>query len=436
MANYKKKEIRSLTGDFGVDFNNQLELLIHEGIVIPSGYTKLSRRPEVIAVVDRIANLIASQTIKVMENKYDENGNKIGDKKITNALTAKLDQYPNEWMTRHAFIKNLIYTLYLEGDGNAVVVVDTKRGSLTDYLNDKLTGNENYINNLIPVKPSAVTFHETKPEDKIKAPYYIKINGRKIEPSEVLHFRIGANPNFIYKGKGPSVPLSGVLSSLGAIDSIQKEYLSNAYFPSFIIKWAYTQANGGSKVGELMDELFKKWNRNRKPGDVLNIPTMQADIEQVKPMSLSDLAIKDTKELNNKTVAAMLGVPLFLIDGSVKFNRDEYNMFIKSTIVPLSQMLGQEMTNKLMVKNTQYIKLDYSPLYKYDSNEIGMYLELAKYGKLTGNELREKLNIEPSDDQTMKEFYSLENIIPNNKLQDQKKLKQNTEEEKDEEADT
>lgn len=406
------------------DINNSpLDFLIYEGSDLPSGWNKLARRPEVVAAVDKIANLIASQTIKIMENTKDEEGRKLGDNVVINGLSAKLDQSPNSYMTRHAFLKNLIYTLYLEGDGNAIVIPELQKGNLTKYLEDVKNGKENYIENLIPVEPYKVSFYRTDNNSKIKTPYYIQINNKIFLPNDVLHFRIGADPNFIYKGCGPRVALSETMKNLGRIDSIQKEYLTNAYFPSFIVKWGGNVADKAG-IGERLDKLFSNWNKNKKPGDLLNIPIMNADIEQVKPMSLNDLAIRDGKELSNKTVAAILGVPLSFIDGSLTFNKDEYNQFIKSTIVPLSQMISQELTNKLIINRNQYIKLDYAKLYKYDAAEIAMYKNLVTTGAITRNELRDKIGMEPSDKKGMNDLIALENYIPVDKLGEQKKLLQ------------
>lgn len=431
----KYKRIKLRSADPSADASSAPQLgdidwLIYQGnIDFINGFSKLKDRPEIIAVVDKIANLVASQTIKLVENEEDENGNKLGDKRINNGLAAKLDRNPNDYMTRHAFIKNLIYTLYLEGDGNAITLVDLKKGDLTDYVEDVKNGRENYIENLIPVEAGKVTFEKNDGRyKKIKAPYIVMVNGKPIDPANVLHFRIGANTANPWIGRGPAVPLKSVAGNLARLDNIQKEYLTNAYFPSLILKWNVF-SGGNSKIGEKMDKLFKGWNKDRKPGDVLNIPSLEAEIEQIKPMPLNDLAIKDGVDIAKNTIATIFGVPLFLTDGSVSFNKDEYNQFINTTIVPLSQMISQELTRKLIIKDNQYIKLDYSKLYKHDAPEIAMLKNLVAAGAISRNELRDKMGLEPSDKEGMNDFITLENYIPVNKLGEQKKLLQGGEKE-------
>ena len=90
------------------------------------GYTSLAHNPEIITGVNKIAKLIGSMTIYLMQNTDD------GDVRVKNELSRKMDINPNNNMTRSAFIQWIVQTLYLYGDGNAVVYPQFRRGYLRD----------------------------------------------------------------------------------------------------------------------------------------------------------------------------------------------------------------------------------------------------------------------------------------------------------------
>ena len=90
------------------------------------GYTSLAANPEISAGVDTIARLIGSMTIQLMENGED------GDIRVRNELSRKIDINPNSYTTREQFIHWIVRTLYLEGNGNAVVWPNTRAGIIRD----------------------------------------------------------------------------------------------------------------------------------------------------------------------------------------------------------------------------------------------------------------------------------------------------------------
>ena len=90
------------------------------------GYVSLAHNPEIAAGVDTIARLVGSMTIHLMRNTED------GDLREVNELSRKIDINPNRYTTRAGFIHWIVRTLYLEGNGNAVVYPDTRAGIIRD----------------------------------------------------------------------------------------------------------------------------------------------------------------------------------------------------------------------------------------------------------------------------------------------------------------
>ena len=139
----------------------------------------------------------------------------------------------------------------------------------------------------------------------------------------------------------------------------------------------------------------------------------------MKPLTLADLAIKDTVEMDKRTVAAVLGVPPYLM-GVGEFNRDEWNNFVQTRIKSVALIIQQEMTRGLIVSPKWYLLLNYWSLIDYDLKQMSdVLLAGSDRGYVNGDEWRDRMHMEPAG---LKDFVRLENYIPNDMAGDQKKL--------------
>lgn len=378
-------------------------LLLSDWGKIPPGYTPIAKNPEVLMAVGRIADLVSSMPIHVMENAEG------GDKRVMDGLARKLDITPNRWMTRKTLVAALVRTLLLDGNGNAVVTVSTTSDSGTDYI-DELT----------LVSPGRVSFvPDTDRPGGIGSGYSVIIDGIPHNPGDVLHFVLNPDPYQPWHGTGFRVSLKSVVRSLSRESKTKDTFLEMKYQPTIIIKVDSTAEPMQSEAGRnALLEQYIDWSEAGKPW---LIPAELMDVSSVKPLTLNDLALSDSVQLDRKSVAAILGVPPYLV-GAGEYDRKEWNQFVSATLMPLVRGLEQELTRKLILSPRRYVRMNPWALYAYELEDLAdIGANLYAHGLMTGNQVRNWLNLEPMEG--LDELVMLENYIPADRLGDQKKLK-------------
>ena len=356
------------------------------------GYTSLAQNPEIISAVDRIAKLIGSMTLYLMENQED------GDVRVRNELSRKIDIEPCKNMTRSTFIQWIVRTMYLEGEGNAIVLPIFRRG---------------YLEDLRPEPAGIVSFVYTSYWD-----YQVMIGGATYAPDEVLHFVLNPDSTYPWKGTGYKVALSVVAGNLKQAAATEKGFMESKWKPSIIVKVDSLTDEYSSPEGRR--RLLEEYIETGRAGEPWMIPSEQFEVETVKPLSLSDLALSDMVQLDKRTVAAILGVPPFVL-GVGDFNRVTWNNFISSTIMPITQLIQQELTKKLLYAPGWYFRFNVRSLYNYSLDEtINAGSAMVDRMAMTRNEWRDWIGLSPREG--MSELLALENYIPVDRLGDQKKL--------------
>lgn len=358
------------------------------------GYVPLNKCPEIVAGCRKIAELVGSMTIQIWQNSEN------GDTRIVNELSRKLDINPNSAMTRKTFIEAVVMNLLLYGNGNSVVLPETEGGKIAE---------------LIPIPAEIVSF---TPEPNSLTKYKVGINGQLFDNTDVLHFTLNPDKHYLWKGKGLKVCLQDLAELLAQGIKTQKAFMRSEWKPSLVIKVDALDEEFASQTGR--KNLLKNYIETSEAGEPWVIPSEQIDIEQIRPLSLSDLAIADTLTLNKKTVAAVLGVPAYIL-GIGEFNEAEWNNFINTTIKSIAMTIQQEMTKKLLISPQWYVKFNLWSLMSWNLQTISsILLEGSKSGFVSGNEWREKVGLERADG--LDEFRVLENYIPNDMIGQQSKL--------------
>ena len=358
-----------------------------------AGYTRLCDCPEIQTACLRIAELIGSMTIHLMNNTEN------GDERIVNELSRKIDIEPFANMTRTEWMTAVVMNLLLHGAGNSVVMPHTSGGILEG---------------LEPIGASRVTFRAVPGSYR---DYQVLIDGRAHDPAELLHFTYNPDPVYLWKGRGITVVLKDVANNLRQAQKTENAFMKSEWKPSIIVKVDGLTEEFASPEGRA--RLLEDYVKPSTPGAPWMIPSEAFSVEQVRPLTLADLAIKDTIELDKKTVASVIGVPAYLL-GVGEFNRDEWNNFIQTKIRAIALGIQQEMTRALIVSPKWYLQLNLWSLMDYDLGTVSsILLAGADRGYVCGDEWRDRMHMAPAG---LRDYKVLENYIPYEDSGKQKKL--------------
>lgn len=364
--------------------------------ICTSGYTPLTKIPEVVACARKIAELIGSATIHLMNNTED------GDERIVNNLSRLIDIEPMPNMTRSTWMEGIVMTMLLYGKGNAVVQPHTWEG---------------YFQSLEPISASRVGFNAIGYRD-----YRITIDGKPKDPKNLLHFVYNPDRTYLWKGNGVTVALKDVLDNLVQARATEKAFMSSEYKPSIIVRVDSMIEEISSPEGR--QKIIDDYMKPAQKGQPWLIPAEQFDIQQVKPLTLGDLAINDSVTLDKRMVAALFGVPAWVV-GVGEYKKDEWNMFIQTKIMSMAKAIASEMTKKLILNPSWYLTFNVWSLMDYDLKSVSdVLLAGSDRGFVNGDEWRDRVHMNPAG---LKEYRVLENYIPWEMSGQQKKLIQDGE---------
>lgn len=357
-----------------------------------TGYTSLSDNPEIMTACHKIAELIGSLTIHLMANTEK------GDQRIINELSRKIDIEPEMHMIRATWVQAIVMNLLLYGKGNSIVVPHTYNG---------------YLQNLEPIGAGRISFNPIGYRD-----YKVVVDGKERSPESLLHFVFNPDKTYLWKGKGLTICLKDLAENLKQAMRTEKGFMESKWKPSVIVKVDALTEEFSNPTGR--QKLLDSYVKSANVGEPWLIPAQQFDVEQVKPLSLADLAIADTVQLNKRAVAAILGVPPFLL-GVGEYDQAAWNNFVLNTIKPICISIQQELTKKLIISEKMYFKFNVLSLLDWDIKSIyEVFGGLADKGIVTPNEVRDRIGMNQLEG--LDTLRILENYIPVDDIGNQKKL--------------
>lgn len=388
----KKKQLRSQQQNSSVMILGKNDF---PSSFFPSGFVPLSQNPEVKIAVNKIADLVSNMTVHLMENSSK------GDVRVKNELSRKLDINPCKGMTRKNWLYRIATDLLLNGDGNSIIIPTIKDG---------------LIDNLVPLPMHSVSYDY---DLNSLTNYKVNYNSRSYNSDEIVHFSINPDDVYPWLGTGYRVALRDLVNNLKQATATKNSFMSGQYMPNVVIKVDAMNEELASNAGR--DQIKKKYLGESKPGEPWIIPAELLEVQQIKPLSLKDIAINESVELDKKTVAGLIGVPAFFV-GVGDFNREEYNNFVDTRIMSIAQAIAQTLTRDLLYSPTLYFKLNPRSLYAYNLTDlVSAGTSMIDRNAMRRNELRDWVGLDP--DEEMEELLVLENYIPASESGNQNKLK-------------
>jgi len=358
-------------------------------------YTPLSKNEEVLKCAHKIADLVSDMTLMLLQNSEH------GDIRVYNGLSRKLDVFPNRLLSRKPFIYKIVSDMVCYG--NSVVYPVIRDGLIDDLeLFDMERVNFQDINN--------------------GENYRISYKGKIYPPEEVLHFVLIPSEDRPYLGEGFAPQLKETIENLGQANKTKSAFLKSKWKPSLIISVASDAEE--MRDPEKREIIRESYVSDTELGKPWLIPAEEVKVSAVRPLTLNDLKVSESIELDKKVIAATFGVPSFLV-GVGAFNKDEYNTFISTVIYSYGMIIQQELTRKLLFREDWYFKFNARSLLQYSLTEKTSHItELMKNGMLSRNEGRNEFDYSPVDNEGMNEYVILENFIPVAKVGEQEKLLQ------------
>jgi HK97 family phage portal protein len=361
-----------------------------QNILMPSGYLPITKNEEVKKCIHKIADLVSSMTIMLMENSQD------GDIRLKNELAKKVDVYPNNYMIRKNFIYKVVADMLTHGNS---VVEPTHEGMILD--------------NLTILDINRIIFNGDMQSYSIQHGLQVR------DPNELLHFVLIPDDLLPFKGQGFIPIVKDTIANLVQANTTKTGFLQSKWRPSLIIK-VESDAEG-MQVQEERKKILNSYVGDTENGEPWIVPASEIDVKEIRPLSLQDLAIQESITLDKRAVASAFGIPSFMV-GVGNFNKDEYNNFINAVIMPIAKSIEQEMTKKLVYSPNWYFKFNAKSLMQYDLNDLTSHVkEMVAGGMLNRNEGRNAFDYSPVEG--LNEYVVLENYIPVEDVGNQKKLK-------------
>lgn len=239
-------------------------------------------------------------------------------------------------------------------------------------------------------------------------PYPGVVKPQRIDPRNVVHFRLGVDPGNYRKGLGPVKMLAREIASDELADQFTNSLLRNSAIPGLIVvpEDGWVDDDVAQQVKARMREEFGNGNQGG-----IAVLSAGAKVEQFgfDPQSMSLLAIHKHCE---ERIAAVMNVPAIVaqlgagLEQSAQFTNfhEAREMFAEDTMLPLweadSDTLTAHLLSDFTSQTTLALRYDVTHVRALQQDQSQLYGRLqvgVKGGWLTANEARARVGLPPID---------------------------------------
>lgn len=330
--------------------------------------------------VETIGSLLGALTLQVWQSKGNTK------ERLKNAKSYWLDIEPTSGVTRLEWTKKVVRTMYERGVCFVSVETDSA-GNQLKILDDALVQTDGTVR---CYKQNVV-----------------------YKATDLLRFSVGTKPAL--------EALKQTNDNLRMAAALKARFLKNSFIPKMVVKVDVDMSALTDENDKRLKVLQNVIARSAESGQPIVFEQGFAEIQELKGRTYDELGLDVALKDEQLKVAAFFGLPAFLV-GAGSFDREEYNLFIKTTFMTLVRMFEQQLSRVFASKDV-YVKYNTERLLSIDlSEQMSFVSECLAQGIMTPNEARQKLGLTPSGAKGMNDFRILENYVPVSQLGDQAKL--------------
>lgn len=343
------------------------------------------------------------------------------EQEVVNHPLINLMRRPNPYMSGDIVQQYIINAMHVSGDA---------------YLL-KQKNNAGQLVALYPLMPEEVNPKGNK-EDLITH-YEYETNNQKfiIKPEDIVHIRLGLDPNNHKKG---FAPLRSVLREIYGDESagqLATALLSNSGVPSVLIS-PRTEYAPTPEEAEQIARTYQEKTAGKNKGKPLVI-TGAMKVEKMA-FSPTELDIGTLRRVPEERISAVLGVPAILAGLGSGLAHATYSnaetlreFFTENKLIPLWKQVGEEITQQILLKDyegddSMSAYYDYSEVRALQQDMDELYNRLnvgVQGGWITVAEAREQVGLPTNDSQNVYYLDSNKLVTPANL--DSNKLEPNNE---------